>query len=187
MNGEALQQLIARLHSDPELAAEKYEELRVTLIKFFEWRGAPAPEEGADEVLDRLARKCEQDQAIRNLRAYAYGIARLVALEQARSPQARRHVSLDAIANLEAAAAPAETPLLACLESCLADLPIESRALILRYYADERQTRLAGRRQLALELGVRPEALRNRAQRLRDRLEACVMRCQGRVSQGRNC
>lgn len=174
LNTEALQRLIARLDPDAQRAGEKYEELRRTLLKFFEWRGAPAPEDGADEVLDRLARKFEQDEQIADLRAYAYGIARLIVLEQSRSPQLRQ-VPLETISNLAAVPQTAESPLVERLERCLAELPLESRSLILRYYADERRSRIDGRRQLARELGVRPEALRNRAQRLRDRLEECVV------------
>ncbi|HEV8367877.1 MAG TPA: hypothetical protein VGQ39_08000 [Pyrinomonadaceae bacterium] len=44
--------LLQRLDPDREQAGEKYEELRRTLIRFFEWRGAPYPEEHADENLE---------------------------------------------------------------------------------------------------------------------------------------
>src|SRR4249919_1835401 len=49
--------LLARLDPDPDRAAAEYERLRRALGKFFDWRGHPAPDECADETLDRLARK----------------------------------------------------------------------------------------------------------------------------------
>ena len=49
--------LLNSLDEDRERAGEKYEELRRTLIRFFEWRGAPFPEEHADEALNRVARR----------------------------------------------------------------------------------------------------------------------------------
>src|SRR5699024_6433909 len=42
--------LLGRLHSDPDIAAQEYERLRRTLVKFFDWRGAWPPEECADEA-----------------------------------------------------------------------------------------------------------------------------------------
>lgn len=68
--------------------------------------------------------------------------------------------------------------MMTCLERCLAELPDANRAIILGYYADERQTKIDGRQQLARNLGLTAAALRNRAQRLRDRLGDCIMRCE---------
>ena len=67
--------------------------------------------------------------------------------------------------------------LLDCLEQCLNRLPTESRALIVEYYQDEKRDRIERRKALAEALGLRREALANRAQRLRDKLEQCVARC----------
>ena len=53
-----------RLDANPEQAAEEYEELRRRLIRFFEWRGARFPDEHADEVLNRLARKLVEGVAV---------------------------------------------------------------------------------------------------------------------------
>ena len=47
--------LLARLDPDPGRAAVEFERLRRTLVKFFDWRNAPAPEDAADETLERLA------------------------------------------------------------------------------------------------------------------------------------
>jgi DNA-directed RNA polymerase specialized sigma24 family protein len=174
----ALQQLLMRLDVDPERAGERYEALRRTLLKYFEWRGALEPDTCADETLDRVARKIEQGAEVADLRAFAYGVARLIVLERARSKD-MHHVTLEETSKTLAAPEPVmETPLAACLDQCLQALPDASRAIILGYYADERRTKIDRRRQLARELGVTPEALRNRAQRLRDRLADCILRCE---------
>lgn len=178
LSNGALQLLLTRLDADPERAGERYEALRRTLLKYFEWRGALEPDTCADETLDRMARKIEQGAEVPDLRSYAYGIARLIMLERARSMDVR-HVTLDRTLLTVAAPEPVtEEPMMTCLERCLAELPDASRAVILGYYADERRTKIDGRQRLARELGLTAAALRNRAQRLRDRLGDCIMRCE---------
>ena len=51
--------------------------------------------------------------------------------------------------------------------------------MILKYYVAEGRTRIDNRRRLAQALGISETALRNRAQRLRDRLERCITGCLG--------
>jgi len=40
--------------STAKRAGARYEQLRQVLIRFFEWRGAPYPEEHADATFDRV-------------------------------------------------------------------------------------------------------------------------------------
>ena len=56
-------------------------------------------------------------------------------------------------------------------------LPDDGRALIVEYYRDSGAERIERRKALAARLGLQREALANRAQRLRDKLEQCVTRC----------
>lgn len=167
--------LLRRLGDDPERGGEGYESLRRALVRFFDWRGAHAPDECADDTLDRLARRLEVDGAIDDVRGYAHGIARLVLLEQWRRPRELPPVEADE--RLRAAPPPAdEDPREACFERCLAELPADGRTLILEYYAADGRLKIEGRRRLAASLGLSDTALRNRAQRLRDRLERCIRR-----------
>ena len=64
-----------------------------------------------------------------------------------------------------------------CLETCLASLPADARTLILEYYQDQRRQKIDRRVRLATQLGLSANALRSRAQRVRDRLERCVRAC----------
>lgn len=176
IGADSLARLLARLHPNTEQAAHEYERLRRSLVKFFDWRGVSPPDECADDVLDRLAHRLEHVD-VQDIRKYVHGIARLVALERHRAPA---FSSIDEIPQI-AQAAPAQlddrSRLHDCLDRCLADLPDESRSLIVRYYEGERTAKISNRRRLASVLGVTESALRNRVQRLRDRLEQCVGAC----------
>lgn len=175
--------LLERLHPDADEAAGAYERLRAKLVRFFDWRGLPMPDDCADEVLDRLARRLHET-AIDDVQKYSYGIARLVALEQQRAPA---FAPLDENLTLAASAPPDDvegtTALQDCFDRCLAGLPEENRRLLLRYYDGERASKIANRRSIASMLGVTHTALRNRVQRLRDSLERCVQACAASVVQ----
>ncbi len=71
---------------------------------------------------------------------------------------------------------------LACLEGCLAKLGPDQARLILRYYAGSGSAHIVVRREIASELGLEINTLRNRALRIRERLEDCVRRCLEKVS-----
>jgi len=185
LTAEAFGRLLDALDPDRGRAAEKYEELRRLLIRFFEWRGAPFPEEHADETFDRVSRKLDPSVQIANIGGYCYEVARLVCLEALKGRDSRT-ISIDTIA-MPAIVAPAVEPTsaasrLACLESCLDALPRESRGLILEYYSDDGRVRIDRRKAMAARLGVPRETLANRAQRVRDRLERCVSECLDRRS-----
>jgi DNA-directed RNA polymerase specialized sigma24 family protein len=181
---EAFGRLLLSLDADRERAGERYEELRRTLIRFFEWRGAPFPEEHADEALNRVARRLAEGVEVRNVGAYCYEVARLLFLETTKGTGGRRE-PLDSLKSEPAApdvadAAAEQEQRLACLEDCLRALPAESAELIKEYYRHEGRARIERRKALAKGLGLRRDALANRAQRLRDKLEHCVSVCLGK-------
>ncbi|MGE0126357.1 MAG: hypothetical protein AB7U25_25795 [Vicinamibacterales bacterium] len=175
----ALSRLLARLHPDPEEAGHSYEDLRRSLRRFFDTRGVWSADDAADDTLDRLARKLAEGAEVLDVRAYVLGIARLVALERHRRPEAR-HVAIDdAVGQRLAATPPAapDPPRLACFDRCIGTLPADQRAFIVAYYAESGRARIDARARLAERLALTPNALRLRAQRLRDRLDACIRPC----------
>jgi DNA-directed RNA polymerase specialized sigma24 family protein len=183
VTAEAFGRLLDALDSDRNRAGERYEELRRTLIRFFEWRGAPFPEEHADETFDRVSRKLGPSLEIANIGGYCYAVARLVCLEALKGRDSKS-VSINSIGP-PAIAEPTREPTdlasrLTCLETCLGALPREGRELILEYYRDAGRVRIDRRKAIAERLGVPRETLANRAQRVRDRLEQCVSECLGR-------
>ena len=169
--------LLARLGPDPESAGAAYEYLRRALVAFFSWRGAATPEECADETLDRLATRLDEGLTVDNVPRFALGIARLVLLEHWRRPEARG-VRLDALGYEPAAPAeqPADEGRARSLARCLEELPPGGRDLVLGYYAGDGRDRIDGRKRMAQALGLSENALRSRAQRLRDQLEKCLTR-----------
>lgn len=180
LTADRFSRLLGYLDADREQAGEKYEELRRTLTRFFEWRGASFPEEHVDETLNRLAKKIEEGVAIQSVGSYCHEIARLVLLEALKGSDYKRtsldQMNLELVAEISDEAAEKELRL-ACLDECLDALPEDSRDLIVEYYRDARRDRIERRKGLAQTLGLNREALANRAQRVRAKLEQCVKRC----------
>ncbi|MDX2029220.1 MAG: hypothetical protein SF339_01025 [Blastocatellia bacterium] len=180
---EALARFLAGLDADAERAGEKYEAIRLRLVKFFDWRGAHHPEDCADVTINRVIRKLDAGETLADLETYCLGVARLVFLETLKRPE-RRHVPFEEAPALAAPAAAGdadeEDEKRRCFERCLRELPPESRALVLEYYRDERRTKIDNRQALADRLAIPLNALRSRVQRIRDRLERCIEKCRSR-------
>ena len=178
LSAEALAGFLACLDPDSDRAGEKYESLRLTLMKFFDWRGAQFPEECADETINRVIRKIDEGETIRDVPTYCHGVARLVLLEKLKGPESRRADFEELPPAALVAPKPEEKDdRRECFERCLKELPVEIRQLILQYYSDEKREKIDRRSALARRLGIPLNALRSRAQRIRNRLEECVHDC----------
>jgi DNA-directed RNA polymerase specialized sigma24 family protein len=177
--------LLARLDTDPVVAGEKYEHLRRALLRFFSWHQTLEADTSVDETLDRIARRLAQGETIEDVPAFAYGVARLVRLERQRQSAAIptttdeglvAHVAEEPSEEVEARDA--------CLQRCLGEVPAKERELIVAYYVGTGRERIDGRAQLAETLGLSENALRHRAQRLRNRLRVCAGECIERSGSG---
>ena len=176
LSQEGFERLLAALGPDRVAAGAEYERLRLRLIKFFAWEGAADPEDLADETLTRAALKLDEGEPIRSIGAYVSAIARFVLNEASRQAlrEERRLSDFPWTApendrEMERSAG--------CLDRCLERLPERSRSLILRYYQDQGSSRIRDRQRLATEFGVSPNSLRNRALRIREKLEQCLNEC----------
>jgi DNA-directed RNA polymerase specialized sigma24 family protein len=173
---EAFAKFLACLDSDPARAGEKYEELREALVRFLAWRGAHFPDELVDETFNRVARKLDDGEAIRDLSAYCHGVARGVFLQWLEHPGNKR-VELGELK----AIMPQEPDVMdsrsGCLDHCLSQLTAENREMIIEYYQDEGREKIDHRAGMAARLGIPLNALRSRARRVRDKLERCITRC----------
>ena len=175
---DSFNNLLEALDSDRHRAAQGYEHLRRSLIKYFGWRGSIYSERDADETIDRVAHKLGEDIVIDDLYTYSLGVARNVAFESLRA-QSKEVASLD------------ESPILIndskeqeefdrrfdCFEDCLAQLPAAKRDLILAYYDGDKQAKIANRKRIADEAGIPIGRLRIQAHRIRDTLEQCITNC----------
>jgi DNA-directed RNA polymerase specialized sigma24 family protein len=177
LHRESFDCLLLALDPDRRVASEEYERLRGRLVRFFEWQGAMEPDLLADTSLDRLAMKLYRGEQILDLRNYLHGIARMV-LRESRNQRRREETLLENASRGLSEAVPApEEELYEALEQCLAELPADQRALMLRYYsAVSHSEQVALRLHMAEEIGISPNALRNRMLRLRTELERSTLR-----------
>jgi Txe/YoeB family toxin of Txe-Axe toxin-antitoxin module len=68
LNRPAFERLLSSLDADPEHAAQHYERLRQRLIIFYSGRRCADPEECADDTLDRVSRRIDEGEQIRDAR-----------------------------------------------------------------------------------------------------------------------
>jgi len=186
----AFRHLLEWLDEGVQSGGEKYLEMRRRLVLYFDRKNCLNPDELADETLNRVARRLEEEGGITDSppARYCYIVARFVFLEFQRRPW-NRQVSLDArpeLADHPPPAARDDEPVndpgrLECLELCLQKLRSEDRDVILEYYRGEKRVKIERRRSLAARLGVSINALSIRACRIRDRLEDCVKACYARL------
>lgn len=163
----ALDALLQVMAPDREAAGQKYEELRRRLINLFSWERCEAPDDLADEVLNRLARKALEGAVIPNIDRFALGIAKFVIQEVGRKRRDQQAVLREL--RLEGRPDSGGSKQIEHVESCLAELPADRREFIERYYLEDRDV-------LARALGISMNALRNRAFRIREELFNCAMR-----------
>ena len=173
---EAFDKLLDSLASDRDSAANKYLEIRANLLKFFEWRGCPFPEDHADETFNRVARKIVDGEEIRNHAAYIIGVARLLVLEIIKANTKQRE-ALNEFQAVDTTYDELAEIRIECLQNCLQQLPADSRELIMEYYQGDKSAKIENRKRLGTRLGLTINTLRMRAQRLRDRLQVCVESC----------
>lgn len=164
---------LAALGDDPAAAGEQYEHLRARLIRFFTWERCPNPDHWADTVFDRVASRIGAGEEIKNIPAFVTATARIVLLEAWRFYQ-REMTLLEARDQSSSHEIPPPEETVAILEECLKALSAENRELILHYYQGDAQQRIRNRQRLAEKMGISLNSLRNRALRLREKLEQCV-------------
>ena len=182
LNQEAFDKLLISLGDDRDSGGQKYLEIRSNLIRFFEWRGCPFPEDHADETINRMAKRVSEGEAILNPSGYAMGVARLLVLEIIKGRQREQSALDEMTTNAEAyAEEDGGEDRIECLRHCLGGLTNDNRQLILEYYQGEKGDKIRNRKKLLERLGVPVNTLRMRALRLRERLQGCVEDCLSRA------
>ncbi len=169
---DAFDGLLGWLDSDREAAARKYEDIRNRLIKIFNYRGCPEPEDLADETINRVTNRLSTVEStfVGEPSLYFYGVANKVHQEYRRrkpAPEVPPPASYDEDVDHE----------FECLERCMEKLTLENRKLLIEYYQNERKAKIDHRKRLAEQLGIAINALRIRAFRLRASLQKCVINC----------
>jgi DNA-directed RNA polymerase specialized sigma24 family protein len=176
---QAFDGLLATLGPDRSIAADRYLAIRRNLVRLFEWRGCPTPDEYADEAINRCAKKIGEGEEIRDVATYCVGIARMLVLEMSRerSKEAR---PLDKAPEPQTMAPEPQDDRefrMECLRRCLDQLSPDNRNLILHYYQGEKDEKIKNRKGLMQLFGVPASTLRMRALRLREGLHLCAENC----------
>lgn len=179
--GRLLQWLDEGVNSD----GQKYLEIRARLVSYFDRKNCLNPDELADETLNRVARRIEEQQIQTEAPAkFCYITARFVFLESLREKE-KTNVPLDeagqklASPQISKEEVERKEKRFDCLETCVGQLDTANRELIIGYYYGKERVKIENRRALAEKLGLSINALSVRACRIRDKLEKCVGKCVG--------
>lgn len=172
---ESFDALLSWLHPQREQAGQKYEEIRLRLIKIFTCRGCSESEDLADETINRVSKRLPdiKNEYTGEPARYFYGVANKVHLEYLRKPTPPIPPSLE---DSDGDSDQIETEY-ECLERCIEKLTPDNRELVLQYYQDDKRAKIDHRKRLAEQLGVAINALRIRAFRARAALQKCVHDC----------
>jgi DNA-directed RNA polymerase specialized sigma24 family protein len=157
----------------------RYLEIRKRLVLYFDRKNCLRPDELADETLNRVARRIEEEGGISTDTPahYCYIVARFVLLEEVRrAPVKTVDEQLAAIQDSNEHKQEAERRL-ECLQRCMASLDSDEHEWIANYYQGEQRTKIENRKRIASQLGVSINALSIRACRIRTRLENCIRKC----------
>ena len=170
---------------------QRYLEVRRRLELYFDRKNCVAPAELADETLNRVARKLEENGEISDVGPlqYCYITAKYVFLEALRTekrapfyrpltPTISSNLSGHSATLLEAdSASDQKEKIAACLDECLKNLSSKDRDLIVEYYRGHQRSKIERRAALAAKLSLTPNALSIRACRVRQKLESCIQTC----------
>jgi DNA-directed RNA polymerase specialized sigma24 family protein len=181
---ETLKVLLNLLHPEEAQAAVEYHNLHQRLTRFFDWNNVQDPTALADEAIDRLAKRAAEsgiNDGVHNVSAFALGVARHLLQEEARRQQKLAEISRHWQAMESSRVEEPESEAMDnALRHCLEKMRPERRRLIEAYYSYEHNEKIRTHQQLAEAEGLSLNALRNRALRARQDLEACVRKQLGR-------
>ena len=187
LNPRALDRLLIWLDEGTDSNGQTYLEMRRRLVSYFDRKNCLTPDDLADETLNRVARRLDEEGAIESETParYCYIIARFVFMEYLRNIK-KAEQSLDESRRTSGGVFPAsgsesqkraKEKMLSCLEKCITELAPRNREIITQYYVGKGRRKIENRQDLAKELGITMNALTIRACRIRDKLEACVQEC----------
>jgi len=169
---EAFEKLLRWLHFDRDQAGEKYEKIRLRLIRIFACRSCIDPEDLADDTMNVVSSRI--DWLIENYKGdpalYFYGVAKKIYLEVQKKKPIPDPPPPPDITEIEQRCS--------CLEQCMEqNLSSIERDLVLRYQEKAKQEKIKVRKQIATELGITINALRIRVCHIHARLRPCIERC----------
>lgn len=171
-----LQGLFEICSSNQDEAGIVYNELRNSLVRFFQIKGDFDPDEAADSTLDRAALKIPKDTLIENLTGYCFGVARFIFLERIKHTKRLNSAAVEFYRQRNLSQINSETnDEFLVFRECFEKLTDIEQLFLRGYFADLTFAELEkSRRQICVENDITPNNLRLKVFRLRQRLENCV-------------
>ena len=185
ITSSAFARLLGWLDEGKDSDGRNYLEMRQRLVAYFDRKNCLTPDDFADETLNRVARRLEEEGQIESETPakYCYITAKFVFMESLRGAD-KKSVPLDDALKKSSSNQSSEDEgknlkekMLDCLEICTGKLEAANREMIVSYYYGEERVKIENRRALAEKLGISTNALTIRACRIRDKLEGCVGKC----------
>jgi DNA-directed RNA polymerase specialized sigma24 family protein len=185
LDAAAFDRLLHWLDGGFDSEGQKYIEMRRRLVAYFDRKNCSAPEELADETLNRVARRLHEEgiTEAETPAKYCYIVARFVFMESVRRMQQEQKLRGE-LGWLAQSVSPATQEIddryermLECMRTCIKSLDSGKQELILSYYTGKQRQKIENRKRFADRLGITTNALSIRACRIRDELENCVRQC----------
>jgi DNA-directed RNA polymerase specialized sigma24 family protein len=183
---KAFQNLLTWLDNEKNSDGERYLEIRRRLVYFFERKDCRNSDDLADETLNRVARRLEEEGKIEaeTPAKFCYITAKFVFLESLRDNE-KLSVQIDEVVeNTLVSNNSDEKDLkeirLSCLDNCTSNLDATNREIIFGYYYGEERVKINYRRSLAAKHDLSVNALSIRACRIREKLQNCMEKCMGK-------
>ncbi|HKY29046.1 MAG TPA: hypothetical protein VJM12_13990 [Pyrinomonadaceae bacterium] len=166
---ESFEKLLLWLEADPEKAGEKYEKIRLRIIRIFACQECCDAEDLADQTInvvtskiDWLSEHYEGEPAL-----YFYGVAKNIQREQLKRKRRPPPPPPDPTPNDEVCS---------FLDDCLDELTAADRELILQYHEGQKREKINNRKNMAAIRQISLNALRLKAYHIHSRLKECVER-----------
>ncbi|MBI4752468.1 MAG: sigma-70 family RNA polymerase sigma factor [Acidobacteria bacterium] len=186
LTAESLQALLDGLAPHPEVAAQKFEVLRLKLFHFFQAKGCLTSEDLVDKTIDRTACKVLEGGVASqcdDINRYAYGVARFIWQEHLTEARTTKNLDQSVTETFPIVTVPTaiagfnlhHEERFQCLEKCLATLPPDEQELVLGYHDSGKNKE--NRKHLADRLSISLGTLATRACRIREKLEHCIDLC----------
>ena len=175
LDSESYSRLLKALSPDEQAAASSFIKLRESLVRFFQLKGDSDAIRSADETVDRVSAKLGQSLVIEDLTKYAFGVARLIFLENLRKTRREAEALKDYGLERDREQLADDSDPYAWMRDCFAELSDEDKYLLRAYFADLPREKLDAERQnLAASMAANKNTLRLRIFRLRRGLEECI-------------
>jgi hypothetical protein len=169
MDKEAFDKLLAWLDPDRDKAGERYEKIRLRLIRIFACRGCCDAEDLTDLTVNVVIGKINwlSENYVGDPAVYFYAVAKKIYLERLKKKPPP---------DIPIPDPPSEEVEQVCnyLEECLQELPPTDRDLALQYHQGEKRAKIQNRKALAERLKISRNALRIRVCHIHSRLKECI-------------